>query len=61
MGKRTYDESDPDNEPLSEKEQRLQRIQDRGMRERQADQERAGRRFDLLDEDSEWGTDHGNL
>lgn len=61
MGKRSnYDESDPDNAPLSEKEERLLRIQDRGIRERQADQERAGKRFELL-EGSEWGTDHGNL
>lgn len=60
MGKRTYDESDPNNAPLSPEEERLLRIQDQGMRERQADQERAGKRFDLL-EGSEWGTDHGNL
>lgn len=60
MGKRSYDESDPDNAPLNETEERLLRIQDRGMRERQADQERAGKRFELL-EGSEWGDEHGNL
>lgn len=60
MGKRTYDKTDPDNRPLTDEERRLQRIQDQGMRERQADQDRAGKRFDLL-ADSEWGTEHGNL
>lgn len=60
MGKRNYDTTDPENAPLTEKERRLQAIQDRGMLERKADQERAGRRFDLL-EDSEWGNEWGNL
>ncbi|GHD27723.1 hypothetical protein [Nocardiopsis kunsanensis] len=45
---------DPDDEPLTEEEQRLDEIQARGLRERQADQKRAGHRFDLFDE-SEWG------
>ena len=38
---------DPDDEPLTEEERRLDEIQARGLRERQADQERAGHRFDL--------------
>lgn len=49
-----YDPDDPDNAPLTEEEERLDEIQARGLRERQADQERAGYRFDLLD-GSEWG------
>lgn len=49
-----YDPDDPDNAPLTPEEQRLQEIQDRGMRERQADQERAGHRFDITGDD--WGT-----
>ncbi|MBE2997787.1 hypothetical protein IDM40_03550 [Nocardiopsis sp. HNM0947] len=52
--KQEREDVDPDDEPLTEEERRLDEIQARGLRERQADQERAGHRFDLFD-DSEWG------